>query len=111
MSANILKTVLSGWIPTAINFARFQALTIRMFSPVTLASEWDRTIRKRLDDGSGTLWRDARGAFPDPQGHGPVRGQAPPSAVGTLPRRRSAEAAGLEPPAGGPWPRRVGESH
>ena len=65
-SANILKTALSGWNPMAINFAQFQALAIRMFSLAKLASERDRIIRKRLDDGLRTLSADARGAFPDP---------------------------------------------
>lgn len=65
-SANILKTALSGWNPMAINFAQFQVFAIRMFSLAKLASERDRTIQQRLDDGLRTLHSDARGSFPDP---------------------------------------------
>ena len=65
-SANILKTALAGWNPMAVNLAQFQALAIRMFSLAKLASERDRTIQKRLDDGLGALHSDARGSFPDP---------------------------------------------
>ena len=65
-SANILKTALCGWNPMAINLAQFQALAIRMFSLAKLASERDRAIQDRVDDGLRTLHRDARGSFPDP---------------------------------------------
>ena len=65
-SANVLKTALYGWDPMAINFAQFQALAIRMFSLAKHASERDRMIQDRLDDGLRTLHRDARGSFPGP---------------------------------------------
>ena len=50
-SANILKTALYGWNPTAINLAQFQALAKRMLSLVELAVERDREVRRRLTDG------------------------------------------------------------
>ena len=65
-SANILKTALCGWNPMAINFAQSQALASRMFSLAQLASQRDRAIQDRVDDGLSTLHSDARGSFPGP---------------------------------------------
>ena len=63
-SANILKTALYGWNPTAINLAQFQVLAMRLLSLWKLASERDRLIRQRLEDGWESLLADAREGCP-----------------------------------------------
>ena len=62
-SANVLKTALYGWNPTAINLAQFEALARRMLSLVKLASERDRLVRKRLHEGWEALLADKRSAL------------------------------------------------
>ena len=58
-SANILKTALYGWNPMAINLAQFETLARRVLSLVKLASERDRLLRQRLDDGWDALHANA----------------------------------------------------
>ena len=57
-SANILKTALYGWNPMAINLAQFQTLAKRMLSLVKLATERDRLVQQRLEDGWEALVAD-----------------------------------------------------
>ena len=52
--ANILKTALYGWNPTAINLPQFTTFATRMLSLMKLAAERDRRLRQQLDDG----WKD-----------------------------------------------------
>ena len=63
-SANILKTALYGWNPTAINLAQFVTLVKRMLSLMKLAAERDRLLRQRLDDGWKDLLAEADGLLP-----------------------------------------------
>ena len=60
-SANILKTALYGWNPTAINLAQLVTLVKRMLSLMKLAVERDQLLRQRLDDGWKDLLADADG--------------------------------------------------
>ena len=62
-SANILKTALYGWNPMAINLAQFQALAMRLLSLWKLASERDRLVRQKLEDGWESLLTDAHEGF------------------------------------------------
>ena len=62
-SANILKTALYGWNPTAINLAQFVTLAKRMLSVMKLAAERDRLLGQRLDDGWKDLLAGADGGF------------------------------------------------
>ncbi len=54
-SANIMKTALYGWNPTAINIAQFVALAQRMLSMLKLSAERDRLVQEHLD----ARWKSA----------------------------------------------------
>ncbi len=60
-SANVLKTALYGWNPSAINLAQFVILATRLLSLAKLASERDRLIGKRLEKGWRVLLANAPG--------------------------------------------------
>ena len=48
---NILKTALYNWNPTALNFAQFAALALRMVSLLKLCGEREDLIARQLEDG------------------------------------------------------------
>ena len=58
-SANIVKTALYSWNPTALNLPQYHILARRMVALAKLGAERDELVRRRLADGWEALLEDA----------------------------------------------------